>query len=80
MHRHCAGLSKTSFTSVSTSNQLFHCPRCLLQFQSKELATLKKTLEALTTEVPELKSSYVSIRRLCLLSPISLLILKQWLL
>ena len=55
IHRQCAGLSKAHFSRLSTSDQPFHCPRCLLSHQSAELRALKKTVEDLSREVLHLK-------------------------
>ena len=62
VHRQCAGLSKSSFSSVSSSSDPFHCPRCLISYQSAEISSLKKSVEELSTEVAELKALVLSIR------------------
>ena len=60
-HRQCAGLSTESFTSFSTSDQPFYCPRCLLSSQAKELTALKNTMEDLSLEVCNLHSQVIEI-------------------
>jgi hypothetical protein len=58
IHRQCAGLSTTAFLAVSQSANPFHCPRCLLFQQSKEIESLKASVEKLTSEICSLKSQF----------------------
>ena len=48
VHRQCAGLSKAAFESISNSgSRLFHCPRCIITQQSKEISALKASVAEL---------------------------------
>ena len=61
LHRQCAGLSKASFSSVKSSSEPFHCPRCLISHQSSEIASLKESMKQLSSEVSNLKAMVLSI-------------------
>ena len=51
LHRHCAGLSKEAFSSVSTSDKPFYCPQCRLDKQELEIAALCELVGKLSTKL-----------------------------
>jgi hypothetical protein len=63
VHRHCAGLSMTSFKAVSSSSAPFLCPRCIIAQQSQEISVLKSSMAELSVEVDALKAQFASLVR-----------------
>lgn len=57
IHRQCAGLSKAAFSKLSKSDCdiPFHCPKCIIISQSKELSTLRASVSSLEKEILSLK-------------------------
>ena len=51
LHRGCAGLTKTAFSTVSRSEDPFFCPHCRLDYHNKEITFLKDTLKSLMEEL-----------------------------
>uniref|UniRef100_A0A1X7U142 Zinc finger PHD-type domain-containing protein n=1 Tax=Amphimedon queenslandica TaxID=400682 RepID=A0A1X7U142_AMPQE len=56
MHRLCAGISKSAFRSLSSSLDPFFCPYCRLDFQAKEITSLKEKISDLSSTVSNLSS------------------------
>ena len=61
LHRCCAGLTRTRFDELSDDNASFHCPSCVAEKQTRELADLKSVVVALAQEVTQLKESLASV-------------------
>ena len=60
IHRRCAGLSSSAFKAISSplnSKQPFHCPTCRLNMHSKEINTLKATVQHLSHSVALLQKN-----------------------
>ena len=56
-HRYCAGVPAKVYKNLSEKGVTFYCFACSLDSHRKEIASLKGTVEALKSEIAELKSS-----------------------
>ena len=61
LHRGCAGLSKLAFEQVVASSDSFYCPHCSLLQQKKEIASLKATVERLSSDLLSISSTLVEL-------------------
>ena len=57
LHRYCAGVPAKVYKNLSEKGLTFYCFACSLDSHRKEIASLKGTVEALKSEIAELKSS-----------------------
>ena len=57
LHRYCAGVPAKVYKNLSEKGVTFYCFACSLDSHRKEIASLKGTVEALKSEIAELKSS-----------------------
>ena len=57
LHRGCAGLSKLAFDQVAASSDSFCCSHCSLSQQKKEIASLKATVEMLSSDLLSIRST-----------------------
>ena len=60
-HRYCAGVPAKVYKNLSEKGVTFYCFACSLDSHRKEIASLKGTVEALKSEIAELKSSSPSL-------------------
>ena len=57
LHRSCAGLPKSVFTSLQNSPDPFYCPHCQLSSHATTILDLKATIASLTEIVAALQTS-----------------------
>ncbi len=60
IHRYCAGLSTTAFLHFQASSEPFICPHCKLLSQAKQLTNMMQVINALQSEIAELKHNKIS--------------------
>ena len=61
LHRGCAGLPKSVFTSLLDSSDPFYCPHCQLKEHSSTILDLKATIASLTKSITALQTSVKSL-------------------
>jgi len=54
-HRWCAGVNKKRHEVLSASEAPFFCPSCVMEQQSRDIATLQEAVKALTAQLSELQ-------------------------
>ena len=57
LHRHCAGLTKAAYMQLSSSDEPFHCARCMLRVQDLEIQALREQVASLFSELSAMKQS-----------------------
>ena len=61
LHRGCAGLPKSVFTSLVDSSDPFHCTHCQLKEHASTISEMKATIASLTKSITALQSSVKSL-------------------
>ena len=62
VHRYCAGIPATLFSSLSSTSQPFYCYACCQRNHSAAIDEIKATVLSLQTEVSELKNALEDVR------------------
>jgi len=63
-HRLCVGVGQARFQKLTESTEPFLCPTCTSENQQKAIEELRGNVQALTTEILELKAAMAGLQKL----------------